>query len=123
SQGLVADAVKKGRSTAEDGERLLSLITPSADYADLDGADLVIEAVFEDSGVKKLATENAEAVLKSSAVFASNTSTIPITALAKNSARPKNFIGIHFFSPVDRMMLVEIIMGKKTGDKALATAI
>ena len=123
SQGLVADAVKKGRSTAEDGERLLSLITPSADYADLDGADLVIEAVFEDSGVKKLATENAEAVLKSSAVFASNTSTIPITALAKNSARPKNFIGIHFFSPVDRMMLVEIILGKKTGDKALATAI
>ncbi|WP_457941189.1 FAD-dependent oxidoreductase [Mesorhizobium sp. 10J20-29] len=123
SEGLVAAAVKKGRSTAEDGERLLSLITPSADYADLDGADLVIEAVFEDSGVKKLATGNAEAVLKSSAVFASNTSTIPITALAKNSARPKNFIGIHFFSPVDRMMLVEIILGKKTGDKALATAI
>ena len=123
SEGLVAAAVKKGRSTAEDGERLLSLITPSADYADLDGADLVIEAVFEDSGVKKVTTEKAEAVLKSSAVFASNTSTIPITALAKNSARPKNFIGIHFFSPVDRMMLVEIILGKKTGDKALATAI
>ncbi len=123
SEKLVADAVKKGRSTAEDGEHLLSLITPSADYGDLDGADLVIEAVFEDSGVKKMATENAEAVLKSSAVFASNTSTIPITALAKNSARPRNFIGLHFFSPVDRMMLVEIIMGKKTGDKALATAI
>ena len=123
SEGLVADAVKKGRSTAEAGERLLSLITPSADYADLDGADLVIEAVFEDSGVKKITTEKAEAVLKSAAVFASNTSTIPITSLAKNSARPKNFIGIHFFSPVDRMMLVEIILGKKTGDKALATAI
>ncbi|TIT45403.1 MAG: 3-hydroxyacyl-CoA dehydrogenase, partial [Mesorhizobium sp.] len=79
--------------------------------------------VFEDSGVKKNATEQAEAVLKSSAIFASNTSTIPITGLAKNSARPKNFIGIHFFSPVDKMMLVEIILGKKTGDKALATAI
>jgi 3-hydroxyacyl-CoA dehydrogenase/enoyl-CoA hydratase/3-hydroxybutyryl-CoA epimerase len=73
--------------------------------------------------VKKAATEKAEAVLKSSAIFASNTSTIPITGLAKNSARPKNFIGIHFFSPVDRMMLVEIILGKKTGDKALAVAI
>ncbi|TIO17439.1 MAG: 3-hydroxyacyl-CoA dehydrogenase family protein, partial [Mesorhizobium sp.] len=85
--------------------------------------DLVVEAVFEDSGVKKLATEKAEAALKSSAIFASNTSTIPITSLAKNSARPKNFIGIHFFSPVDKMMLVEIILGKKTGDKALAVAI
>ena len=79
--------------------------------------------MFEDSEVKKAATEKAEAVLKPSAIFASNTSTIPITALAKNSARPKNFIGIHFFSPVDKMMLVEIILGKKTGDKALATAI
>src|SRR5690606_39583231 len=84
--------------------------------------DLVVEAVFEDSEVKKGATEKAEAVLKPAAVFASNTSTIPITALAKNSKRPKNFVGIHFFSPVDRMMLVEIIMGKKTGDKALAAA-
>jgi 3-hydroxyacyl-CoA dehydrogenase/enoyl-CoA hydratase/3-hydroxybutyryl-CoA epimerase len=79
--------------------------------------------VFEDSEVKKVATEKAEAVLKSSAIYASNTSTIPITGLAKNSSRPKNFIGIHFFSPVDKMMLVEIIMGKKTGEKALATAI
>jgi 3-hydroxyacyl-CoA dehydrogenase/enoyl-CoA hydratase/3-hydroxybutyryl-CoA epimerase len=83
----------------------------------------VVEAVFEDSGVKKAATEQAEAVLKPAAVFASNTSTIPITSLAKNSARPKNFVGIHFFSPVDKMMLVEIILGKKTGDKALAVAI
>jgi 3-hydroxyacyl-CoA dehydrogenase/enoyl-CoA hydratase/3-hydroxybutyryl-CoA epimerase len=123
SDGLISDAVKKGRAKPEEKEKLLSLITPSADYADLAGADLVIEAVFEDSGVKKAATEKAEAALKASAVFASNTSTIPITSLAKNSARPKNFIGIHFFSPVDRMMLVEIILGKKTGDKALATAI
>lgn len=123
SDSLISDQVRKGRARPEDKDRLLSLITPTADYADLAGCDLVVEAVFEDSGVKKDATEKAEAVLRPSAVFASNTSTIPITSLAKNSARPKNFIGIHFFSPVDKMMLVEIILGKKTGDKALATAI
>lgn len=123
SDGLISDQVKKGRAKPEEKDKLLSLITPTADYADLAGCDLVVEAVFEDSAVKKAATEQAEAVLKSSAIFASNTSTIPITALAKNSARPKNFVGIHFFSPVDKMMLVEIILGKKTGDKALATAI
>jgi 3-hydroxyacyl-CoA dehydrogenase/enoyl-CoA hydratase/3-hydroxybutyryl-CoA epimerase len=123
SDTLVSDQVKKGRAKPEEKDKLLSLITPTADYADLAGCDLVVEAVFEDSAVKKSATEQAEAVLKSSAIFASNTSTIPITDLAKNSARPKNFVGIHFFSPVDKMMLVEIILGKKTGDKALATAI
>ncbi|TPM92781.1 3-hydroxyacyl-CoA dehydrogenase NAD-binding domain-containing protein [Mesorhizobium sp. B2-1-3A] len=123
SDSLVSDQVKKGRAKPEEKDKLLSLITPTADYADLAGCDLVVEAVFEDSAVKKAATEQAEAVLKSSAIFASNTSTIPITSLAKNSARPKNFVGIHFFSPVDKMMLVEIILGKKTGDKALATAI
>ncbi len=123
SDTLISEQVKKGRAKAEEKEKLLSLITPTADYAMLDGCDLVIEAVFEDLEVKKVATEKAEAVLKSSAIFASNTSTIPITGLAKNSSRPKNFIGLHFFSPVDRMMLVEIILGKKTGDKALAVAI
>jgi 3-hydroxyacyl-CoA dehydrogenase/enoyl-CoA hydratase/3-hydroxybutyryl-CoA epimerase len=123
SENLISEQVKKGRAKPEEKEKLLSLITPTADYAALDGCDLVIEAVFEDSEVKKVAIEKAEAVLKASAVFASNTSTIPITGLARNSARPKNFIGIHFFSPVDKMMLVEIILGKKTGDKALATAI
>ncbi len=123
SDSLISDQVKKGRAKPEDRDKLLSLITPTADYADLAGCDLVVEAVFEDSAVKKSATEQAEAVLKSSAIFASNTSTIPITSLAKNSARPKNFVGIHFFSPVDKMMLVEIILGKKTGDKALAVAI
>jgi 3-hydroxyacyl-CoA dehydrogenase/enoyl-CoA hydratase/3-hydroxybutyryl-CoA epimerase len=122
SERLTSEAVKKGRSTEEEKEKLLSLITPSANYFDLEGSDLVIEAVFEESGVKKTATEKAEAVLKPSAVFASNTSTIPITSLARNSARPANFIGLHFFSPVDRMMLVEIILGKKTGDKAIAVA-
>lgn len=123
SDSLISDQVRKGRAKPEDKDRLLSLIKPTADYADLAGCDLVVEAVFEDSGVKKDVTEKAEAMLKPSAVFASNTSTIPITSLAKNSARPKNFIGIHFFSPVDKMMVVEIILGKKTGDKALAAAI
>ncbi len=123
SAELMDGLLRKGRAKPDDKERLLSLITPTADYADLAGCDLVVEAVFEDSAVKRAATEQAEAVLKSSAVFASNTSTIPITSLAKNSVRPKNFVGIHFFSPVDRMMLVEIILGRKTGDKALAVAI
>ena len=122
SANLMDGLIKKGRATAEDKEKLLALITPAMDYAELDGADLVIEAVFEDSEIKKGVTEKAEAVLKSTAIFASNTSTIPITGLAKNSKRPKNFIGIHFFSPVDKMMLVEIIMGKRTSDKALAVA-
>ena len=123
SDGLISDAIKKGRAKPEEKDALLSLITPTADYGALAGCDLVVEAVFEDSEVKKTATEKTEAVLAKSAIFASNTSTIPITSLAKNSARPKNFIGIHFFSPVDKMMLVEIILGKKTGDTALATAI
>jgi 3-hydroxyacyl-CoA dehydrogenase/enoyl-CoA hydratase/3-hydroxybutyryl-CoA epimerase len=123
SAGLMDGAIKKGRATDEQKEQLLSLITPTVDYKDLEGCDLVIEAVFEDSEVKKSATEQTEAVIAKDAVFASNTSTIPITGLAKNSKRPDNFIGIHFFSPVDKMMLVEIILGKKTGDKALAVAI
>ncbi|WEX09088.1 3-hydroxyacyl-CoA dehydrogenase NAD-binding domain-containing protein [Chelativorans sp. AA-79] len=123
SANLLDGLIKKGRAAAEEKEKLLSLITATSDYAALEGADLVIEAVFEDSNVKREVTEKAEAVLKSSAVFASNTSTIPITSLARNARRPKNFVGIHFFSPVDRMMLVEIILGKKTGDKALALAI
>jgi len=122
SADLMDGQIKRGRATAEDKEKLLSLITPTADYADLAGCDLIVEAVFEDSAVKKEVTEKADAVLKSSAIFASNTSTIPIGSLAGNSKRPKNFIGIHFFSPVDRMMLVEIILGKKTSDKALAVA-
>lgn len=123
SEMLEADAIKKGRTTAEKRDALLALITPSADYADLSGCDLVIEAVFEDSGVKKAVTQSAEAAMKKGAVFASNTSTIPISDLAKNSKNAKDFIGIHFFSPVDKMMLVEVIMGKKTGDQALAIAL
>lgn len=122
SEELMNAAIKKGRATQEQKDALLALITPTTDYADFEGCELVVEAVFEDSAVKKAATESAEAVLAPSAIFASNTSTIPISDLAKNSKRAKNFVGIHFFSPVDRMMLVEIIMGKKTGDTALAVA-
>lgn len=123
SDNLMAAQIKKGRATDADKEVLLSLITPTASYSDLEGCDLVIEAVFEDSEIKKTVTESTEAVLAKDAIFASNTSTIPITGLAKNSKRPANFVGIHFFSPVDRMMLVEIILGKKTEEKALAVAI
>ncbi|MGN6551548.1 MAG: 3-hydroxyacyl-CoA dehydrogenase NAD-binding domain-containing protein [Pararhizobium sp.] len=123
SENLVKAAIQKGRSTKEEGDKLLSLITPSASHDDLADADLVIEAVFEDRDVKKAVTEAIEPKMKRGAVFASNTSTLPITGLAKNASRPKNFIGIHFFSPVDRMMLVEIILGRKTSDKALAVAL
>jgi 3-hydroxyacyl-CoA dehydrogenase/enoyl-CoA hydratase/3-hydroxybutyryl-CoA epimerase len=120
AQGLLDKAAKKGRSTAEKRDALLARITPTTDYARLAGCDLVVEAVFEDRAVKAGVTKQAEAVLAASAVFASNTSTLPITGLAQASARPRNFIGLHFFSPVDRMPLVEIIVGKDTGDETLA---
>ncbi|WP_299865828.1 3-hydroxyacyl-CoA dehydrogenase NAD-binding domain-containing protein [uncultured Hoeflea sp.] len=122
SEDLVKKGIQRGKTTKEAGDKLLSLISTSADHADLADADLVIEAVFEDRDVKKAVTESIEAQIRPTTVFASNTSTLPITGLAKNSKRPKNFIGIHFFSPVDKMMLVEIILGRKTSDKALAVA-
>lgn len=122
-EGLVKDSIGKGRLTQDEGAALLARITPSADYADLKDADLVIEAVFEDRDVKKAVIEAVEAVLPASAVFASNTSTLPISGLAKNSKRPTDFIGIHFFSPVEKMMLTEVILGKETGDRALAFAL
>ncbi|PLT92603.1 3-hydroxyacyl-CoA dehydrogenase NAD-binding domain-containing protein [Sinorhizobium medicae] len=123
SEGLVKDAVGKGRLTKEEGEALLSRITPSADYADLKDAGLVIEAVFEDRQVKKDVIDKVEAVIADNAIFASNTSTLPITGLARNSKRPEQFIGIHFFSPVEKMMLTEVILGEETGDHALASAL
>jgi 3-hydroxyacyl-CoA dehydrogenase/enoyl-CoA hydratase/3-hydroxybutyryl-CoA epimerase len=123
SEDLVKKGVQKGKTTKEEGEKLLSLISTSTDHADLAEADLVIEAVFEDRDVKKAVTESIESQIRPTTVYASNTSTLPITGLAKNSKRPKNFIGIHFFSPVDKMMLVEIILGRKTSDKALAVAL
>ncbi|OLP58289.1 3-hydroxyacyl-CoA dehydrogenase [Xaviernesmea oryzae] len=123
SEKLVADSVGKGRLSKEEGEKLLSLITPTADYATLSDVSLVIEAVFEDRQVKKDVTEKIETVLPEGAIFASNTSTLPITGLAENSKRPEQFIGVHFFSPVEKMMLTEVILGEKTGDKALAVAL
>ena len=120
AQGLLDKAVKKGRSTAEKRDALLARITPTSDHALLKGCDLVIEAVFEDREVKAAVTKQAEAVLAETAVFASNTSTLPISGLAQASARPHNFIGLHFFSPVDRMPLVEIIVGKASSDETLA---
>ncbi|QCI98812.1 FAD-dependent oxidoreductase [Agrobacterium larrymoorei] len=122
-EGLVKDSVGKGRMTQEEAAAILARITPSSDYASLKTANLVIEAVFEDRDVKKAVIEAVEAVLPEGAIFASNTSTLPITGLAKNSKRPADFIGIHFFSPVEKMMLTEVILGKETGDKALAVAL
>ncbi|MDE1990899.1 MAG: enoyl-CoA hydratase/isomerase family protein [Rhizobiaceae bacterium] len=122
-EGLVKDSIGKGRLTQDEGAALLARITPSADYADLSDANLVIEAVFEDREVKKAVIEAVEAVLPEGAIFASNTSTLPISGLARNSKRPVDFIGIHFFSPVEKMMLTEVILGKETGDKALAVAL
>lgn len=123
SEELIKGAISKGKSTKEEGEKLLSLITATSDYSQLSDADLVIEAVFEDRSVKKAVIEQVEAVLPESSIFASNTSTLPITGLAENSKRADQFIGVHFFSPVEKMMLVEVILGEKTGDKALATAL
>lgn len=122
-EGLVKDSVGKGRMTQDEAAAILARITPSSDYASLKTANLVIEAVFEDRDVKKAVIEAVEAVLPEGAIFASNTSTLPITGLAKNSKRPTDFIGIHFFSPVEKMMLTEVILGKETGDKALAVAL
>ena len=122
SEKLISSQIAKGRAKSADREALLARIRATANYEDLRGCDLVVEAVFEDRAVKKEATEKAQAVLGPEVVFASNTSTLPITSLAKTSQKPENFIGVHFFSPVDKMMLVEIIMGEKTGPKALATA-
>jgi 3-hydroxyacyl-CoA dehydrogenase/enoyl-CoA hydratase/3-hydroxybutyryl-CoA epimerase len=123
SDELTAKDVSRGRMTAEDKAALLARIHPTPDYAQLAGCELVIEAVFEDRQVKADATKQAMPHLSSDAIFASNTSTLPITSLAKTYKDQKRFIGIHFFSPVDRMLLVEIIMGKKTGDEALALAL
>ncbi|MEM8699996.1 MAG: 3-hydroxyacyl-CoA dehydrogenase NAD-binding domain-containing protein, partial [Pseudomonadota bacterium] len=102
---------------------VLGRIRTTSDYADLSGCDLIVEAVFEDPGIKATVTKATEAVIPGDAIFASNTSTLPITGLAEASSRPEQFIGIHFFSPVDKMMLVEIIKGEKTGDVAVAKAL
>ena len=123
SEKLVAKAVERGRSTQEQGDELLARITPSADPADADGATIVIEAVFEDPGVKAEVFEEIEPHLAPDALLGSNTSTLPITGLAENVSRPADFIGLHFFSPVDKMPLLEIIKGEKTSDETLYRAL
>lgn len=123
SHTLMSGQIAKGRAKTAERDALLQKITPSADYADLAGCDLVIEAVFEDRAVKADAMKKADAAMSPGTIFASNTSTLPISSLAENAQRPEDFIGIHFFSPVERMMLVEVIVGKRTGDRALATAL
>jgi 3-hydroxyacyl-CoA dehydrogenase / enoyl-CoA hydratase / 3-hydroxybutyryl-CoA epimerase len=120
---LIGDQINRGRATPADRDALIARITATADYTALGDCDLVIEAVFEDRKVKAETYAKAQGVLKPGVIFASNTSTLPITSLAKSFADPTRFIGIHFFSPVERMMLVEIIRGKETGDAALTTAL
>jgi len=120
STNLLDKQVKKGRMTVGSRDEFLARITATTDFALMEGCDLVIEAVFEDRGIKAEVTKKTEAVLAASATFASNTSTLPITGLATASVRPKQFIGLHFFSPVDKMPLVEIIMGAETSPETLA---
>ena len=120
---LVAKQVARGRLSQGKADALLARIVPTTDYAELAGAGLAIEAVFEDRAVKADVTRRSEAVVAADAIFASNTSTLPITGLAQASARPENFIGMHFFSPVDKMPLVEVIVGKQTSEQTLAHAL
>ncbi|HKZ73481.1 MAG TPA: 3-hydroxyacyl-CoA dehydrogenase NAD-binding domain-containing protein, partial [Steroidobacteraceae bacterium] len=123
STSLLHKDIERGRSTQAKADAVLARIAPTTDYADLAGCDLVIEAVFENRAIKADVTAKAEAVIARSATFASNTSTLPISGLAQASARPQQFIGIHFFSPVEKMPLVEIIVGKKTSEETIARAL
>jgi 3-hydroxyacyl-CoA dehydrogenase/enoyl-CoA hydratase/3-hydroxybutyryl-CoA epimerase len=120
---LLDEAVSKRRMTAEEKDASLARLTATPDYEALSGCDLVVEAVFEDPEVKAEVTAKAEAVLPEDAIFATNTSTLPITELARASRRPERFVGVHFFSPVHKMLLVEIIRGAATGDAAVAKAL
>ncbi|WP_227669550.1 3-hydroxyacyl-CoA dehydrogenase NAD-binding domain-containing protein [Psychrobacter sp. NG254] len=122
SANILDKAISRKRSTEEKKQALLQRIKPTVSYEDLADCDLIIEAVFENREVKAKCTQQSEAVISDTAVYASNTSTLPITGLAKASTRPNQFIGLHFFSPVDKMPLVEIIMGEQTDDATLAKA-
>ncbi len=123
SQALVEKAVSRGRSSEEQGAQLLARITPSAEAADAAGAELVIEAVFEDPAVKAQVFAEIEPHLADGALLGSNTSTLPITQLAEGVSRPADFIGLHFFSPVDKMPLLEIIKGEQTSEETLYRAL
>ncbi|MCH9735224.1 MAG: enoyl-CoA hydratase/isomerase family protein [Actinomycetia bacterium] len=120
AEKLEAKALERGRTTAEKSKALLDRITPTADAADLKGVDFVVEAVFESQELKHKVFQEIEDIVEPNAVLGSNTSTLPITGLATGVKRQEDFIGIHFFSPVDKMPLVEIIRGEKTSDEALA---
>jgi len=120
AQKLLARQVEKGRMQQAAADAVLARIFATTDYAQLTGCDLVIEAVFEDRALKAEVTRKTEAVIAADAIFASNTSTLPITGLAEASSRPANFIGLHFFSPAERMPLVEIIVGNRTSAETLA---
>ncbi|WP_432093587.1 3-hydroxyacyl-CoA dehydrogenase NAD-binding domain-containing protein [Streptomyces sp. bgisy100] len=122
SAGLLAKALERGRTTEAKRDELLARITPTANPQDLAGCDAVIEAVFEDPAVKRKAFQEIEEIIEPDALLCSNTSTLPITLLSENVQRAEDFIGLHFFSPVDKMPLVEIIKGERTGDEALARA-
>lgn len=123
SKGIVDKAVSRGKLAQAKADELLARIAPTSDYAALKDVDMIIEAVFEDPDIKAATIKKTEAVIRPDVIFASNTSTLPITGLAKHSERADQFIGVHFFSPVDKMPLVEIIPGAKTGDRALAAAL
>ena len=123
AEGLLEKGVQRRKVTPEKKAEVLARITATTDYAALAGCDLIVEAVFEDPRVKAEVTARTEAVIPTDAIFASNTSTLPISGLAMASSRPDQYIGIHFFSPVDKMNLVEIIRGEKTGDIAVAKAL
>lgn len=122
SIGLLEKAISRGRSTEQEAQSLLERIQVSDNVADLESCDLIIEAVFEDRQLKASVTRETETAIPQHAIFASNTSTLPITGLAQESSRPEQFIGLHFFSPVDKMKLVEIIVGQKTNNETLAKA-
>ncbi|AQR60745.1 3-hydroxyacyl-CoA dehydrogenase [Brevundimonas sp. LM2] len=120
---LLKKRLSRGQLTQDKYDALLASVVATTDYDQIKGSDLVIEAVFENREIKADVTRRAEAQLEPGAVFGSNTSTLPITGLSEASVRPEDFIGIHFFSPVDKMMLVEIILGEKTGPAAIAKAL
>ncbi|MGB6824902.1 MAG: 3-hydroxyacyl-CoA dehydrogenase NAD-binding domain-containing protein [Psychrobacter sp.] len=122
SANILDKAISRKRATEEKKQALLERITPTVSYDNLADCDLIIEAVFENREIKAKCTQQSEAVISNTAVYASNTSTLPITGLTKASTRPNQFIGLHFFSPVDKMPLVEIIMGEQTDDATLAKA-
>ncbi|WP_164659844.1 3-hydroxyacyl-CoA dehydrogenase NAD-binding domain-containing protein [Tropicibacter sp. Alg240-R139] len=123
TEAYLDKGMKRGKVTQDKKDAMLGLITATPDLEQLKCCDLIIEAVFEDPAVKADMTKKVEAIIPGDCIFASNTSTLPITDLAKASVRPDQFIGIHFFSPVEKMLLVEIIKGKETGDRAVAKAL